>query len=287
VSERAGLKPVPEGQLRVAYQGEPGAYSEDALHRFFGEPQADPAPCPSIREVFEQVEIRSVDYGVVPLENSQAGSINETYNLLLRHGVRLVGQVVISVDHALLALPGATLADIRKVYSHPQALAQCEEFLSQLVGVEAVPALDTAGAAKRIADDGRKDQAAVAGRRAAELYGLSILAEGIQTYPQNYTKFGVIGEPSSRFGEPDTTSIVFAVSDVPGSLLRCLEPFAQRGINLHKIESRPQAARPWRYSIYLDFQAAAEDPKAVEALAEMADHTSFVRVLGTYRAWQD
>jgi prephenate dehydratase len=278
------LKAVPEGRSRVAYQGEPGAYSEDALRAFFGE--ADPEPSPSIRAVFEQVEIGSVDYGVVPLENSQAGSINETYNLLLRHGVRMVGQVVVSVDHALLAVPGTELRGVRRVFSHPQALAQCEEFLSQM-NVEAVPALDTAGAAKQIADEGRTDQAAVAGRRAAELYGLAILAEGIQTYPQNYTKFGVIGEPNPRFGTPDTTSIVFAVSDVPGSLLACLQPFADRGINLHKIESRPQAARPWRYSIYLDFQAAADDPKAVEALAEMAEHTSFVRVLGTYRAWQD
>jgi prephenate dehydratase len=278
------LKPVPERRPRVAYQGEPGAYSEDALHTFFGE--ADPEPSASIRAVFEQVEIGSVDYGVVPLENSQAGSINETYNLLLRHGVKMVGQVVVSVDHALLAIPGTELKDVRRVYSHPQALAQCEEFLSQLQ-VEAVPALDTAGAAKQIADEGRGDQAAVAGRRAAELYGLAVLAEGIQTYPQNYTKFGVIGEASPRFGAPDTTSIVFAVSDVPGSLLACLHPFADRGINLHKIESRPQAARPWRYSIYLDFQAAADDPEAVEALAEMAEHTSFVRVLGTYRAWQD
>jgi prephenate dehydratase len=279
------LQPVPDRSLRVAYQGEPGAYSEDALRTFFGE-EAEPEPSTSIRAVFEQVEIGSVDYGVVPLENSQAGSINETYNLLLRHGVRMVGQVVVSVDHALLAVPGTQLKDVKRVFSHPQALAQTEEFLSQLK-VEAVPALDTAGAAKQIADEGRTDQAAVAGRRAAKLYGLSILAEGIQTYPQNYTKFGVIGEPSARFGEPDTTSIVFAVSDVPGSLLKCLQPFADRGINLHKIESRPQAARPWRYSIYLDFEAAADDPKAVEALAQMADHTSFVRVLGTYRAWRD
>ncbi len=127
----------------------------------------------------------------------------------------------------------------------------------------------------------------MAGRRAADLYGLTVLADGIQTYPENHTKFGVVGQPTARFGRPDKTSIVFAGNDVPGSLLRCLQPFADRRINLLKLESRPHGARPWNYVFYLDLEAAADDPPAAEALSELSEHTSFVRVLGTYPAWRD
>ncbi|MGH2740627.1 MAG: prephenate dehydratase [Actinomycetota bacterium] len=275
------MSPTP----RVAFQGERGAYSEDAVHRFFGECEAQPLP--TVRAVFEQVEIGATDFGVVPLENSQAGSINETYDLLVRHGVKLVGEVVTRVDHALLGLAGASLSEIRRVYSHPQALAQCEEFLATLEA-EVVPFHDTAGAAKRVADEGKRDQAAVAGRRAAELYGLEVLTDAIQTFPENYTKFGVIGAgPTPSGGSPDKTSIVFAVADVPGSLLRCLGGFAKEEINLVKLESRPQGGRPWRYLMYLDFEAGAEEPRAKAALEELSAHTSFVRILGSYPSWRD
>ena len=270
---------------RVGYQGEPGAYSEDAVRLRFGD--AEPQPLASVREVFEAVEVGSCDFGVVPLENSQAGSINETYDLLVRHGVRIAGEVVIRVDHALLGLPGTQPADLARVYSHPQALAQCEELLVNL-GVEAVPDKDTAGAARRVAEEADPKQGAIAGRRAAELYGLEVLAEGVQTYPENYTKFAVIGHvPVGAWGEPDTTSIVFAVSDVPGSLHACLEGFAAQGINLRKIESRPQGGRPWTYLIYLDFEAGSDGERARSALEVLAAHTSFVRVLGSYPAWRD
>jgi prephenate dehydratase len=281
----ASVRPLERPEPRVAFQGEPGAYSEDAVHRFFGRCEAKPLP--TVRTVFEQAEIGAVDFGVVPLENSQAGSINETYDLLVRHGVKLVGEVVIRVDHALLGVPGASLSDITRVLSHPQALAQCEEFLATLEA-EVVPYHDTAGAAKRVAEEGRRDQAAVAGRRAAELYGLQVLTEAIQTFPENFTKFGVIGTgPPPRTEAPDKTSIVFAVADVPGSLHRCLGGFADQGINLVKIESRPQGGRPWRYLMYLDFEAGADEPSAQGALRELSAHTSFVRILGSYPAWRD
>lgn len=271
---------------RVGYQGEPGAYSEDAVRRYFDD--AEPQPMASVREVFERVEVGACEFGVVPVENSQAGSINETYDLLVRHGIRIVGEVVTRVDHALLGLAGADLGDLARVLSHPQALAQCEEFLVNL-GVEAVPVQDTAGAARRVAEEGDPKQAAIAGRRAADLHGLTVLAEGIQTYPENYTKFAVIGHevPAAGAGAPDKTSIVFAVSDVPGALHACLGGFAAEGINLIKIESRPQGGRPWRYLIYLDFEAGAEAPEARRALEVLSEHTSFVRVLGSYPAWRE
>lgn len=269
----------------VAYQGEPGAYSEDAVRRVFDDAEAQPQP--SVREVFERVEVGATGYGVVPLENSQAGSINETYDLLVRHGVRILGEVVIRVNHALLALPDVQMGDLARVISHPQALAQCEEFLVDL-GVETSPVHDTAGAARRVAEDGDPKQAAIAGRRAAEIHGLEVLAENIQTYPENFTKFAVVGhEPPEGWHAPDKTSIVFAVSDVPGSLHACLAGFAAEGINLIKIESRPQGGRPWRYLIYLDFEMGAEEPPARKALEVLSDHTSFVRVLGSYPAWDE
>lgn len=276
----------PQGPaLRVAFQGEPGAYSEDAVRRFFR--RSDVRPLPTVRRVFEAVETGAAGSGVVPLENSQAGSINETYDLLVRHGVRIVGEVVIRVDHALLALPGTRLGDVRRVLSHPQALAQCDEFLATL-DAEVVPVYDTAGAAKLVAEQGVPEQAAVAGRRAGELYGLHVLAEGIQTFPDNFTKFAVIaatGLPASR--PADKTSIVFGTANVPGALHRCLGGFAERGINLLKIESRPEGGRPWRYRFYLDFEAGADDPAAAAALDELSSHASYVRVLGSYPAWRD
>jgi prephenate dehydratase len=267
----------------VAFQGEPGAFSEDAIRRLL--PQAVVEPLPTVRAVFEQVEIGAADHGVVPLENSQAGSINETYDLLVRHGVRILGETIVRVEHALLGVPGARVGDVRRVFSHPQALAQCEEFLANLEA-EMVPHQDTAGAARMVAEAGDRSQAAVAGRRAGELYGLEILADGIQTNPENHTKFALIGS-GPPVGEPDKTSIVFAVADVPGSLYRCLAGFAKEDINLIKIESRPQGGRPWKYWIYLDFEAGADEPHARRALGELSRHTSFIRVLGTYPAWRD
>jgi prephenate dehydratase len=268
----------------VAFLGEPGAFSEDAGRRFFEDPEL--LPLPTVRRVFDEVEVGSADYGVVPLENSQAGSINETYDLLVRHGVRIVGEVVLRIDHALLALPGTRVSDVRQVLSHPQALAQCEEFLTNL-DAAIVPVSDTAGAARQVADEGRTDRAAVAGRRAAELYGLQVLAEKIQTFPENFTKFAVIGtEAAPAAGGADRTSIVFGTANVPGALHRCLGGFAARGINLLKLESRPEGGRPWQYRFYLDLEAGVEDPVVVAALSELADHASYVRVLGSYPAWR-
>ncbi|MEP6758529.1 MAG: prephenate dehydratase [Actinomycetota bacterium] len=266
----------------VAYQGEPGAYSERAVLGAF--PDAAPMPCDTVRLVFSRVTSGEASFGVVPLENSQAGSVNETYDLLQHTSLlQIVGEVVVRVDHALLGVPGARLEEIRRARSHWQALAQCEEFLSSM-RIEPIPVHDTAGAARLIAESGARDEAAIASVDVAKNFGLAVLAERIQTEKENFTKFAVLGTDDPGLGAPDKTSLVWAVLDEPGSLLGSLEPFASRGINLHKLESRPRRGKPFEYLMYVDVIAAADDPAFVEALTEIQRHTSMVRVLGTYRS---
>ena len=271
--------------MKVAYQGEAGSYSERAVRGVF--PDAEPMPCHTVRLVFSRVTSGEADVGVVPLENSQAGSVNETYELLWHTSLlRMVGETVVRVDHALLGVPGARLEEIRRAKSHWQALAQCEEFLSAM-RIEPVPVHDTAGAAREIAATGSRDEGAIASVEAAALLGLAVLAERIQTDKENFTKFAVIGRDDPGLGEHDKTSLVMAVLDEPGSLLHSLEPFADRGINLHKLESRPLRGRPFEYVMYVDVMAAGDDPKLGEALAEISAHTSLLRVLGSYRSAGD
>jgi prephenate dehydratase len=271
--------------MDVAYQGEPGAYSERAVRATF--PDAEPMPCDSVRIVFSRVTSGEAPFGVVPLENSQAGSVNETYDLLLHTSLlRIVGEVLVRVDHALLGLPGARLEGIRRARSHWQALAQCEEFLASL-HIEPVPVHDTAGAARQIVDSGSREDAAIASVEAGARYGLAVLAERIQTEKENLTKFAVIGTADPGLGEPDKTSLVMAVLDEPGSLLSSLRPFAERGINLHKLESRPRRGAPFEYLFYVDLMERADAPEVEAALAEVARHTSLLRLLGSYRSAAD
>lgn len=238
-------------------------------------------PIVSIRRVFEAVEVGLVDCGLVPMDNSQAGSINETYDLFLRHGLHLVGEVAVPVDHCLLGFAGVRVDEVDEVISHPQALAQCEEFLSSLE-VTTRADYDTAGAAKRIVDETLRTTAAIASRRAGELYGLSVLADRIQTFPDNSTRFGVISKDPAPLGDADKTSIVFGVGHVPGCLYRCVGAFAERHLNLMKLESRPKAGRPWEYVFYADVESPAHTPAMIEALAEVSRYATFTRVLGSY-----
>jgi prephenate dehydratase len=265
----------------VAYQGEIGAYSEEGAQALF--PDALHTPLSSIRKVFEAVEVGRADCGLVPIDNSQAGSINETYDLLLRHGLHLVGETVVRVNHCLLGLEGATIDDLAEIVSHPQAIAQCEEFLNSL-GKSIRAEYDTAGAAKRIGEEKLERTGAIASRRAAKLYGLSVLAERIQTYPDNYTRFGALSRRPESLAEPTKSSLVFGVSHVAGSLYRCLGAFAERHLSLNKIESRPRAGRPWEYVFYVDVEMPASDPAMIEALSEVSDHATFTRLLGSYGA---
>ncbi len=271
--------------MKVAYQGEPGAYSERAVRSLFID--AEPLPCDTVRHAFSRVTSGEATFGVVPLENSQAGSVNETYELLSNTSLlRIVGESIVRVDHALLGVPGARLEDVRRAHSHWQALAQCEDFLSSM-HIEPVPEHDTAGAARKVAEVGEPVEGAIASVDAAGLAGLIVLAERIQTEKENFTKFAIVGATDPGFGAADKTSIVMAVLDEPGSLLGALEPFATRGINLHKIESRPRRGAAFEYLMYVDFMASAEAPGVEEALEEVRKHTSLLKILGSYRSAGD
>jgi prephenate dehydratase len=266
---------------RVAFQGEPGAYGWEAVQRYWGE-NVEPVPHRSFQQVFLSVASGSIDAGLVPIENSQAGSINEVYDLLRQHDLFVTGEIVHPVNHCLLALPGQTIGSITRVISHPQALAQVDEYLRQL-GVEAVATYDTAGSAKMIRDGALEGVAAVAGAGAAQLYGLEILAANIQTVQGNYTRFIAVGRaPEPRKPGPSKTMLVMATAHRPGSLYRAMGALAQRSINLLKLESRPSRNRPWEYVFYLDFEGHREDPAVREALAELAEHTVFCKVLGSF-----
>ena len=251
-------------------------------------------PRRTFSEVFAALENSEVDAAVVPVENTHAGSVADVYDLLRNHrGVRIVAEVVVRVRHCLLAVPGASLADIKIARSHPQALAQVEDFLRRSK-IQPEVAYDTAGAAADVASAGDRSVAAVASRRAAERYGLTVLAESIETSPDNFTRFFALARdgddsvsrriPAALLAGTPKTSVVYAAANVPGALTRTLQPFATAGVQLTKIESRPSRAGPWDYVFYLDFEADPQTSPAREALALMRTCCEWVQPLGTYRA---
>jgi len=265
--------------MRIAFQGEPGAYSEAAALKYA--PAAQTLPCPSFDEVFSAVRDARATHGILPMENSIGGSIHRNYDLLLEHDLPIVGEVELRVDHCLLALPGTSLDAVKVVYSHPQALAQVETALRQMTGVEVVAVYDTAGAAKMVREGSRRDAAAVASRRAAEVFGLDILKESIQDFRDNITRFCVITRGGEQAGA-DKTSLVFSLHSKPGALFKALAGFALRDINLTKIESRPLRGKPWEYAFYVDVEAPSTDPGLQRAVDHLQDFCHWVRILGSY-----
>jgi len=270
--------------MRIAYQGEPGAFSEAAARRVDAEAQL--VPCRSFEEVFDAVDAGPAGYGVVPIENSIGGSIHRNYDLLLSHELSIVGEVELPVIHHLLALPGATLAGLRRVYSHPQGLAQCERFLRSLKGVEVIATYDTAGSAKMVADAGASDAAAIASARAGDVFGLTPLASSIQDFDDNVTRFLVIGRRPVSNSVPDKTTIVFTVPNEPGALFKALSVFALRGVDLTKLESRPIPGRPWEYLFYADLGAPRDALACARALGHLAEFAPTLRTLGSYPSWK-
>jgi prephenate dehydratase len=270
--------------MKIAYQGEPGAFSEAAARRV--DPDAQLIPSRSFDEVFDAVQGGSAAYGVLPIENSIGGSIHRNYDLLLEHELPIVGEVEMPVVHHLLALPGTTMAQLRRVYSHPQGLAQCERFLRTLSNVEIIATYDTAGSAKMVADEHLEDAAAIASARAGELFGLTAIAASIQDFDDNITRFLVIGRRPFHDAVADKTSIVFSLPNEPGSLFKALAVFALRGISLTKLESRPIPGRPWEYLFYVDLAAARDEAHCTRALAHLAEFAPMLRTLGTYASWK-
>ena len=268
--------------MLVAFQGEPGAYSEAAALKFA--PGADVLPCPSFEDVFAAVADGRASHGILPMENSIGGSIHRNYDLLIDHDLPIVGEVELRVDHCLLGMPGTPLANITTVYSHPQALAQCEQALAAMRGIEVVAVYDTAGAAKMVREGGRADAAAVASRRAADVFGLAVLRESIQDFADNITRFCVIAPEAEDAPDANKTSIVFALHSKPGALFKALAGFALRDINLTKLESRPLRGKPWEYAFYVDVEVARSHPGCERALADLAEFSHWVRTLGSYRA---
>lgn len=269
--------------VRVAFQGERGAYSEEAIELYFGKEGVEPIPCVTIADAFKEVEEGRAEYAVVPIENSIEGSVNETYDMLLETRLRVMGEVKLRIRHCLIGHPDARLEGLKVVYSHPQALAQCRESLRRL-GLDTIAYYDTAGSVKMLKEKGIRDAAGIASRRAAEIYGMKILIEGLEDSPTNYTRFLILHERDSPRSGRDKTSIIFTVRHMPGALYKALEVFAKRGINLTMIASRPIKTRPWEYNFYLDFEGHRDDEVVNGALRELRSRATFIKILGSYRS---
>lgn len=267
----------------MAYQGEPGAYSEDAVAAFF-DSRAETVPCLDFRDAFEAVDTGAASHAVLPVENSIEGTVAPVNDLLLEHDLSVTGETIVPVNHCLIANPRSSLESIRVVYSHPQALGQCRQFLGLHPGWRQVPAYDTAGSVKLVHERGRREEAAIASHRSADLYGMKILAEEIQTERENSTRFFLLEKHPRRDDQADKTSIAFVAKNLPGALHRCLGEFATRGINVTKLESRPRLSRPWNYVFYADLQGNMDEPKVREAVGALVTTAGFVKVLGSYRS---
>jgi len=266
--------------MKVAFQGEPGAYSEQAVFNYFGDVETQ--PCESFDRVFDSVVSGACDAGLIPIENSLAGSIHQNYDLLLRHDLHITGEYLLRVQHCLIALPGVSKAEIKKVISHPQALGQCAAYLRGL-GVKTESVYDTAGSVKMLKESGAGDTAAIASRRAAEIYGMQILEEGVEDNAENYTRFLAISRTAANPSDGESkTSIVFTLKNQPGALFKALSVFALRDIDLTKIESRPLQGKPWEYLFYIDFIGAVHEERAQKALDHLGEYALMLRVLGSY-----
>lgn len=266
--------------MKIAFQGERGAYSENAIYTFFGE-DVTVEPCRDLREVFESVAKQESEFGVVPIENSLEGSVNQTYDLFLTHDLKVKGEIIIRISHCLIANPGTPIESVKTVYSHPQALAQSRKFLEKSK-FKLIPTYDTAGSVKMLKEKAIKNAAAIASEKAAEIYHMSILAREIEDNQTNHTRFFVISKEDSPKTREDKTSIIFSASHTPGALYSTLEEFAKRGINLTKIESRPTKQKPWEYNFYLDFEGHRVEQRCKEVLKILEKKMTFLKILGSY-----
>ena len=266
---------------RVAFQGERGAFSEEAAVKLLGEEIAL-VPRPTFEAAFSAINDGLADYILAPIENSLAGSVHRSFDLLVDSNLNILAEVVIPIAHNLIAAPGAKFEELAVVESHPVALAQCEQFFSANPRFRRVVTEDTAGSVRAVVSSGDRTRAAIAGRRAAEIYAGAILREHLEDNSENYTRFLLLSPSSDAAENADKLSLVFQLDHRPGALYHALEPFARRTVNLMKIESRPVHGSPWQYRFYLDLQASRRDPEVAAALGELESLVVDLRILGSY-----
>ena len=275
-------------RVKAAFQGERGAFSEDAARQLLG-PEVETLAYRSFDEMFDAVSTGVADCAVAPIENSLAGSVIKNYDLLEERDLTIIGETNVRIVHNLIAPAGVEIEDLRHVYSHPVALAQCEKFLRAHPQLQAEAAYDTAGSVRMVIEKNRRDAAAIAGATAAEVYGAQIITAGIEDSPENYTRFLLLAQPERGAAIATTnrnsarkTTIIFRVANQPGSLFKALAVFALRDIDLTKIESRPIEGRPWEYSFYLDLIGDQHEPRIARALMHLGEMVESIRVLGSY-----
>lgn len=264
----------------VAFPGVKGAYSESAIYQFFG-PEANTIACASLERVFEAVETKQAGQAILPVENALTGSWPRAYELLMERDLRIQAEIIIRIQHTLMAAPGVNLADLKRVRSTRQTLNQCEKFISRY-DLEPISAFDTASSARDLAAAPEPDLGVIASKLAAEIYQLDVLREEIEDAPFNYTRFFVLGDEDPPRAQRSKTSLIFSARHLPGSLYHCLGEFAGRNINLTKIESRPRRNRPWQYLFFLDFEGHWQDPAAEAALLGLLRRAGYVKMLGSY-----
>jgi len=268
---------------RVAFQGESGAFSEEAAIRLLGT-KIRPVPRATFEAMFSAIDDGVADYVLAPIENSLAGSVHRSFDLLVGSCLQIIGEVIIPIAHNLIGPPGTSIESIEVVESHPVALAQCEQFFVAHPRLKRAVAEDTAGSVRDVVRSGDLTRAAIAGRRAAEIYGGEILREHLEDNPENYTRFLLLAGPGAAVEDADKLSLVFELDHRPGALYHALAPFAERAINMMKIESRPVHGSPWQYRFYLDLQASMADAETQAALDELKSLVVGLRILGSYRS---
>jgi 3-deoxy-7-phosphoheptulonate synthase len=264
----------------VLYHGAPGTISHKACKQFFGSNGFESRA--SYKEVVEAVDQGQASLGILPLENSISGSLHENYDLLMEHRVQIVGEVNLKVVNNLIGWEGADLNQIKRVYAHSQVFEQCKSFLSEHPGWDLIASGDTVSNVKRVKDTEDKSAAAISSQEAADLFGMAVIKPGIDSNPRNFTRFAVISQGEFPGGPANKTSLIFTVSDKPGALFTVLSIFADREVNIVKLESRPLRDRPWEYLFYLDFELEAGDQRLPEILAEVEGSTTTFRNLGSY-----
>jgi len=266
---------------KAAFLGEIGSYSHKACIQYFGS-QVSPVPMMSFKEIFEAVNSGKSDFGVIPLENSLAGSVHENYDLLLEYEFKIIGEITLRIKHNLIGHPGTKVGEIKRVHSHPQVFQQCRQFLEQHPNWDLVYVTDTARAVKHIKSEGDNSDAALAGKDAADIYGMEVLEEGIETNPRNFTRFVVISAQPLANGEKRKSSLVYSTGNQPGALFETLKIFADNGINLVKLESRPIHGKPWEYMFYIDLEGDVDSPAFAPVLTQLKEKTDYFKVLGSY-----